>query len=105
MNTNTSTQTTATRIFDRMAQDDRFLGWGYLGDRGRFLEDTDPESTIGLDPIIEADDAILEVTRDMGWTYDDLFTWANSKDGRWFADMAFGCRDLQGAMRYLRKQH
>lgn len=96
---------TATRIFDRMTQDDRFLGWGYLGDRGRFLRDPDPGSAITLDLIVEADEAILEVVRDMGWTYDDLFAWANSKDGRWFADMAFGAGDLQGAMRYLRKQH
>ena len=104
MNTNTSTQTTVTRIFARMERDDRWLGYGYLGERRSHLDDSDPGAPALTVEVADADDAILEVTRDMGWTYDDLFTWANSKDGRWFADMALGCRDLRGAMRYLRKQ-
>ena len=103
MTTNTSTQT-ANRLFNRMTSDDRWLGFGYLGGRLGFLTSDDPEAPARPDLVADADEAILERVKDEGWTYEDLFTWANSKDGRWFADMALGCDDLRGAMRYLRKQ-
>ena len=93
----TTTATTAGHLFDRFANDDRFLGFGYIGERRNFL-DADAER------VAEADETILEHVRDMGWTADELFAWGNSKDGRWFSDMALGCNDLRGAMRYLRKQ-
>jgi hypothetical protein len=86
-----TTQTTATQTFDRMTGDNRWLGFGYLGERDHMLNSTDP------------DQRILEVTAD--WTADELFHWANSKDGRWFADMVFGCDDtFEHAARYIRKQ-
>jgi hypothetical protein len=53
--------------------------------------------------VAATDQRILEVTAD--WTADELFHWANSKDGRWFADMVFGCDDtFEHAARYIRKQ-
>ena len=88
MNTTTSTRTPA--IFDKFAQRDEFLGFGYIGERARAIES-------GWD--VTAADALA---LDMGDTLTDeaLFAWGNSKDGRWFADCALGCTDLDMARRY-----
>ncbi len=90
----TTTQTTST--FDRMTSDDRWLGFGYLGSR-QYADDAE---------VALADAFVFDVTAD--WTDDELFTWANSKDGRWFADILFGGSwtqaDLDMAGRYVRKQ-
>lgn len=80
---NTETQTHTTDTLDAMANDDRWLGFGYLGERRNAAEET-PE-TVAL-----VDAHVLEVANAAGLTYEELFTWANSKDGRWFGDMTFG---------------
>jgi hypothetical protein len=98
-----TTQTTATQTFDRMTGDNRWLGFGYLGERDHMLNSTDPDSPAQPELVATTDQRILEVTAD--WTADELFHWANSKDGRWFADMVFGCDDtFEHAARYIRKQ-
>lgn len=87
MNT-TSTRTPA--IFDTFAQRDEFLGFGYIGERARHIES-------GMDTTA-ADALALEMAATL--TDEALFTWGNSKDGRWFADCALGCNDLAMARRY-----
>lgn len=96
---------TDTALFSRMArEDERWLGHGYLGARLVALDTSDPETPARPDEVADADESILERVEDEGWTYEELFAWANSKDGRWFGDVAFGSGDLRAAMRYLRKQ-
>lgn len=68
----------ATDYWDALAEDDRWLGWGYLG--GRQHEDGDA--------VAEADRLLVEHMAD--WTDDERFAWANSKLGRWTADTIFG---------------
>lgn len=62
--------------------DTRWLGWGYLGERIRHA-----------DTAARADAIVLRFAAQHGWNAEDLFHWANSKDGRWFGDWAFGCTD------------
>ncbi len=100
----THTSPAARTIFDRFAESDDFLGFGYIGGRRNALDESDPECGDMAALVPDADAAILERVKDEGWTEKALFTWANSKDGRWFSDLAFGCSDLRGAMKYLRKQ-
>ncbi len=87
---------TTANTFDRMTTDDRWLGFGYIGGR-QYAEPAEVEM---------ADTFILDMTAD--WTDEELFAWANSKDGRWFADVLFGGNwtqaDLDMAGRYVRKQ-
>lgn len=80
-----------TDTFDRLTRDDRWQGFGYLGGR----QHEDPEL------VADADARILALTE--GWTEAELFAWANSKWGRWFADSAFGGYGLDEATQYLRK--
>lgn len=63
-------------------QHDDWLGFGYLGDR-RNLRAAGIDSTV-------ADVAALEVANAKGWTREDLFTWSNSKLGRWYCDVTLG---------------
>jgi hypothetical protein len=70
--TNTSN---AIEYFDRMYEDHRWLGWGYLGERSRHDSITE---------IAQADEAVMAATA--GWTDDERFHWANSKYGRWVGE-------------------
>jgi hypothetical protein len=63
--------------------DERWLGWGYLGERDRAAD-------AGIDTR-HADEVALRFANANGWNREDLFHWANSKDGRWYGDWAFGC--------------
>lgn len=65
-------------------RDERWLGWGYLGERRR--SGATPER------IAEVDAAVLDYANAADWDYEDLFRWANGRLGRWFGDMAFGSR-------------
>lgn len=96
-----------TTTFDQMTTDDRWLGFGYLGERRNALDNSDPEAPAIPARVELADTFVLDVTAD--WTDDELFAWANSKDGRWYGDILFGTthltqRDLDMAARYVRKQ-
>lgn len=55
---------------------DDWLGFGYLNGR-TYLEDDDQA---------EADARLLAYANAHGWTAARLFTWCNSKPGRWYAD-------------------
>jgi len=86
---NTNPETT----FDELAKDDRWLGFGYLGERQNQLADN------RKDPL-DADALALQSAIDEGLTYDELFEWANSKFGRWYGDCMFGS-DGTHAEKYL----
>ena len=95
------TSTTQSSIFDTFAQRDDFLGFGYIGGRTNAADAIASGEWTSAD-IAGADAAVLKVAADLGWDEDRLFMWANSKDGRWFADMALGCNDISGALRLIR---
>ena len=67
---------------DRMERDERWLGFGYIGERARARRE-------GRD-ITAADTRAVECANEVGMDYDAFFEWANSKDGRWYADCMFG---------------
>ena len=81
-----------TADLDNMYRNDEWEGFGYLGERrnqvaeGRSVE--------------EADARVLADANVHGLTAEELFTWANSKNGRWFGDCMFGANG-QHADRYL----
>ncbi|HEY9409341.1 MAG TPA: hypothetical protein VIQ30_22590 [Pseudonocardia sp.] len=88
-----------------MEGDPRWDGHGYIRGRSAALASTDPEHpdyepeaapTPGA--VEAADRRIVAIANERGWTYDQLFEWANSRDGRWFADAAIGCDDLDDAV-------
>ena len=84
MNTTATRLTTAT--LDAMYADEEWLGYGYLD-------------------VAAADAMVLDYANANDWTERDLFAWANSKDGRWFADCVLGSGITdQHAPQYLRKQ-
>ena len=80
MNTENTAAPTITDL-DNMTDDERWLGFGYLGERERC---EDAELVTAVDALV-----IGYATRN-GWNTDDLFEWANSKLGRWFGDSMFG---------------
>jgi hypothetical protein len=92
-----TTQTFAPDTFDRMTEDEGWLGWGYLGERARHEDAA---------YVQELDAQILRWVETLGWSLEDLFMWANSKDGRWFADLTFGGSrsDRDRAFDYVRRQ-
>lgn len=59
---------------------DEWLGFGYLGERSHR---TRSEQDRG-------DAFLLRYAAERRWTRDELFTFANSRDGRWFGDLVFG---------------
>lgn len=91
-----------TADLDRMESDDRWLGFGYLGERRNRREYATTElagymQDLELDRLRRMDADVLEEANLEGLSYDDLLVWANSKHGRWFAD----CYGARHAARYL----
>lgn len=80
---------------DAMTRDERWLGFGYLGGRDIALNHAADDPEAAVDPLrVEAVDIrVLDAANDAGMDYDALFEWANSKDGRHFADVMFGSND------------
>lgn len=72
------TNTTATDPFAAIAEDPRYLGWGYLCRR-----DNLSTADRGV-----ADGVVFGAVDALGWSAEDLFAWANSRTGRWFGDLA-----------------
>lgn len=68
--------------FDKMTTNEKWLGFGYLGERRNALES-------GRDTTAADESAIAEANR-LGLTVEELFEWANSKNGRWYGDCWFG---------------
>lgn len=77
---------------DALTEHDEWLGFGYLGERQ--LDRRTPAE------VAAADAVVLDHANRRGLTVEQLFTWANSKDGRWFGDCMFGGTPHQAA-RYL----
>lgn len=90
--------------FASYASRSEWLGWGYIGERRAALEMIESRELAGLyrDRVIRADRMALQYAADAGWTDADLFEWANSKAGRWFAELAFAGA-FDSAARYLRR--
>jgi hypothetical protein len=84
------TATLTTKDIEAGYEDERWLGWGYLGERDRTDGPTD-----------RADAIVLRFAAERGWDAEDLFHWANSKDGRWFGDWAFGSFDMSDQPAWL----
>lgn len=89
-----------TADLDRMESDDRWLGFGYLGERRNrreyaATELADRAQTAALVELARMDRDVLEEANVEGLSYDDLLVWANSKAGRWFAD-CYGTRHAAG---------
>jgi hypothetical protein len=97
----TTTAPLTTADLERMTRDDRWLGFGYLGERRNLrtyaIEETNGRRQLELmTQATRMDRDVIEEANAEGLTYDDLFTWANSKAGRWFAD----CYDTPHASSY-----
>jgi hypothetical protein len=79
-------------VFDKMAADDRWSGFGYLGERRNVLASIRAgERPAGeLEALADIDERVLAHAERMGLDYEGLFAWANSKHGRWLADVTLG---------------
>lgn len=97
------------QIFEAFAQRDEHLGYGYIGERRMALEsveDGEASERLGMQVRV-ADEAVLAFADDAGWSDEELFAWANSKDGRFYADVMFGDSGVGAwhrAQRYVRRQ-
>lgn len=69
-----------------MVNDDEWLGWGYLGERNSMINGNVTQRKLAE----RTDRAVVQFANVHGWTRDELFTWANSKPGRWLGDVVFG---------------
>jgi hypothetical protein len=73
-----------------------WLGFGYLGGRRDVLAAVNHEPGYGdwsvgergRDDVAAADAAVVAEANRLGWGPEELFRWANSRDGRHFADTA-----------------
>lgn len=74
--------TLTTTDLERAARDERWLGFGYLGGRSHML-------TEDAAWVARADAEVIAYANKHGWTYEDLFAWANSRNGRYTADSLF----------------
>lgn len=83
-----------TTDLDQMATNDEWLGFGYIGARQNMLEaGTDPEGPTkeaAAELVAKADAQALAQANRYGLNAEQLFSWANSKAGRWFGDCWFG---------------
>jgi hypothetical protein len=69
-----------TTDIERGMNDERWLGFGYLGVRQHGSE------TVAID---DADAVVLSIANQAGLDYEGLFLWLNSRDGRHTADALF----------------
>jgi hypothetical protein len=94
MSTTTATHSNGLTVQDIIAgyDNEQWLGFGYLGERASWLDTQDPEvESISPERIAEVDAAILREANRRRWMPITFFRWLNSRDGRHFADAAFGC--------------
>lgn len=93
-------------LFARFADRDDFAGFGYIGARRNQLDGSDAECPARPDLVAAVDAWIVARAQLAGWTEEQLFDWANSRDGRFFADVVFGsgstdlAADLAEAVRF-----
>lgn len=85
----------ASVLMDRLARDERWLGYGYLGTR---LEAAD-RGTWSYAPhaIAVRDELVVAEAARRGWSAEDLLGWANSRDGRYAGDILFGSAQTAAA--------
>lgn len=89
---------------DRAAQSDYWNGWGYLGERLRARDESDPECRIDPSVVARVDQFAIQVANEQGWGFPELLAWCDSKYGRWYADTAYPHatdRDLRVARQYV----
>jgi hypothetical protein len=79
-------QILTTADLNRMTGEDDWAGFGYLGDRKRALDNSDPQAPAQPEKVAEMDRQVLAEANRKGMTYAELFAWANSKTGRWFGE-------------------
>jgi hypothetical protein len=85
MSTRTANKPLTAQDLEAGYVNDEWLGYGYLGGRRSFYGEPGSSEAIAL-----ADQAVLAAANAKGWTPQELFTWANSKLGRWYADETLG---------------
>jgi hypothetical protein len=73
-----------TADFDNMHQADEYLGFGYIGGRRNHLAEGRTSE------VAQADAKAIVAANKARLSYRELFEWANSKNGRWYADCMFG---------------
>jgi hypothetical protein len=81
-----------TADLEKMYRNDNWEGFGYLGERRNAIE--------AGRSVEEADAQALAEANVQGLTEQELFDWANSKNGRWYGDCMFGSNGRH-AERYL----
>ena len=87
----------------KMTQDERWGGFGYIGEKQGILNSLtemhftkeNQESLIKetIHYMNQVDNTILEYANENNWTYEKLFSWVNSKSGRHFANEMFMPQD------------
>ena len=80
---------------------DAWLGFGYLGERRNAIAAVQSGEWESAN-VTAADELALRIANEKHWTASRLFTWLNSKDGRWFGDMTLGSDDFDMAANYVR---
>lgn len=92
----TETKKITQEDFRKITQDERWGGFGYIGQKQSILNSLtemhftkeNQESRINqmIHLMNSVDNLILEFVNENSWTYEKLFAWVNSKMGRHFAD-------------------
>ena len=104
MNTTTATRLLTTSDLDAFEQDDEWAGFGYIGARRNAREAIESgEWDEPMFVIEQADDAVLMEANRRKWTAARLFTWANSKSGRWAGDLLLASDLSENTGAQLRK--
>ncbi len=84
----------------------RWLGFGYLGIRENarsLINNNDPDKEQLIQSLEEADNYLLETVNSQNWSNKDLFRWANSKNGRWYGEIAIYCNDINRVTNLIKK--
>lgn len=102
MNTTAAQALTLTDLIAGYNHED-FGGHGYLGGRQNALSNLayKVDMAAGLAELAAADQFVLDTANGRGWDAERLFQWANSRDGRYFADTVFGGFGLERAARLI----
>lgn len=95
MSTTTTEQLTTDHL-DAMTTDDRWGGWGYLGERER--------GSLTAEHVARADAGLLEAAAGLKLDAEQLFHFANSKMGRFYADETSSARDAAEARGIARQR-
>lgn len=97
MTTATARQPLNSADLDAFEDHDEWLGFGFIGGRKNAREAIDAETTafesgFSLEQMQVADNMVLFHANRLGWSRDRFFAWANSREGRWVADILIGSK-------------